>query len=295
MPWARLDDSFWRNEKIKAVSNDSLAVYMLAISYSAGELTDGAIDAETLHILCYKRHAQEQTVAAELVKAGLWEDRGDGSYQIHDFLDYNPKREDVLKQRAQSKARQDTWRERHVTNAGDNAERNAVSNAVSNSVPYPVPVPYPDPIPEPKEVRSAVADAPAKKARKSPSEKADKAVYWPVVVAMAEEFGTPLDKLPASKRAQHIKHAIECSAVGWTADDIHTICRRWRAQCPGYRLSSNVILNHGAEMLTAPEKHNGNARGAANNAKSGVSPHKPGDGYFDMDRGGVWVPEGFGA
>jgi hypothetical protein len=34
-----------------------------------------------------------------MVKAGLWE-RAEGGYRIHDYLDFNPSRKEILKQRA---------------------------------------------------------------------------------------------------------------------------------------------------------------------------------------------------
>ena len=84
MTWARLDDGFWRNEKVIACPDAALGLHVRAISYCADQRTEGRISKAALLILRAK-----PSRVAELVDAGLW-DEIDGDYAVHDFLKYNP-------------------------------------------------------------------------------------------------------------------------------------------------------------------------------------------------------------
>ncbi|KPC69115.1 hypothetical protein ADL26_19310, partial [Thermoactinomyces vulgaris] len=65
----------------------------------------------------------------------LWEDTGE-AWQLHDYLDYQPSKEQVIADRAKAAERQKRWRERHgktrddsVSNGGSNGVTNGGSNA----------------------------------------------------------------------------------------------------------------------------------------------------------------------
>ncbi len=131
MTWARLDDGFWRNEKVAICSDAALGLYARAISYCADQRTDGRISKAAAGLIKAKPHR-----LIELVTIGLFEDNGDGSYRIHDFLQYNPSAAE-LDSRSHSKA---------IAGAKGAASRwhNTPDGPVpSRPVPVPVPVPGP--------------------------------------------------------------------------------------------------------------------------------------------------------
>lgn len=96
MPWGRLDDSFDAHRKVRRAGNEAAGIYARGLSYCAGALTDGHIDPEWLEERAGRRAAR---VGELLVVAGLWEPNSDG-FVIHDYLDFNPSRSEILERRA---------------------------------------------------------------------------------------------------------------------------------------------------------------------------------------------------
>ena len=93
MPWGRLDDSLYDHPKLDRLGRNRLACIGLntvAVSWCNRYLTDGALPADRV-----VRLGGTLSLADVLVEAGLWE-RTDDGYRIHDFLDYNQSKEDVL-------------------------------------------------------------------------------------------------------------------------------------------------------------------------------------------------------
>lgn len=121
MPWFRLEDSFHSHPKVLVAGNEAIGLYVRCGTYAAQHLTDGFIPA---HIaLLYG----DETLVDTLVKAGLWR-RARGGWRMPDYLDYNPSKEAVEKDRKGKAERQKRWREakrRRVTNASSNAPGDA--------------------------------------------------------------------------------------------------------------------------------------------------------------------------
>ncbi len=63
--YARLLGEFWRNPKVRRLSNEARGVLVMAWSYAADQMTDGAVPSELLAAWCGKRHAQ---IMAELTR-----------------------------------------------------------------------------------------------------------------------------------------------------------------------------------------------------------------------------------
>lgn len=147
MTWVKLDDSFSEHAKIMAISDGALRLHLSAFCFASRNLTDGAISflaSKSLRGLTTKR-------VNELVAANLWENM-DGGWTIHDYLNYNPSREQVLKERANKKAAgmagaKSRWDSKPI--AGATASANA-----------PVPSrPVPDPSPEKLSPKSPNGDS----------------------------------------------------------------------------------------------------------------------------------------
>ena len=146
MPWARLDDPFIYNQKAILAGKEGRMLFLTAICWSAGQLTDGLIRRGILPMLGALAETNElDATVARLVEVGLFEP-AEAGYQIHDYLKYNPSSEQVKSQRAATAERQARWRaEKRGEDGRYLPESNAVSNAVSTDrvmpAPYPVPVP----------------------------------------------------------------------------------------------------------------------------------------------------------
>ncbi len=101
MAWGRLDDSFDAHRKVRRAGHEATGVHARALAYCAGALTDGHLDPEWL---LERVGRKAEKIGEVLVVAGLWEPNSDG-YVIHDYLDYNPSREEV-----ETKRRKDSER-----------------------------------------------------------------------------------------------------------------------------------------------------------------------------------------
>lgn len=93
--WCRFDDGFWCHPKVIALSDAAVGVFVKLCCYSSQQLTDGALTGPVVAMLSMR----SPEALDELVTAGLLE-RGDGGYQIHDYLDYNPSAREVKKARS---------------------------------------------------------------------------------------------------------------------------------------------------------------------------------------------------
>lgn len=100
MGWAKFDDLYDDNPKVRrafSLNAQAVSVHVLAITYSARHLTDGRVSEEWLRERV-PHGRQRQAVLRVLVDAGLFDKNGTG-YLVHDYLDYNPSRADVLARR----------------------------------------------------------------------------------------------------------------------------------------------------------------------------------------------------
>ncbi len=196
MAWVRLDDRFYDNPKIIGLSDQAVLLYISALCYSSGQLTDGFIPEKALRRIGWRSDDLESDVT-ELVNAGLWEPT-DGGYMIHDYLEYNPSREELedlrekrsqagrrggmasaAKRQAKSSAidehEDDTQSADTQANTRANAEARAEANAQANAQadaqakpkqnstpnpnPIPNPIPNPNPYPDPKQPNQPRAPA----------------------------------------------------------------------------------------------------------------------------------------
>jgi len=101
--WFKVDDSFHQHSKARKVAARSpaaLALWVLAGSWSSANLTEGFVPDDDLPWIL---PASEQ-LATELVAARLWK-RVKGGYLFHDWLDFNPSKQQVLDDRAAARER----------------------------------------------------------------------------------------------------------------------------------------------------------------------------------------------
>jgi len=93
MSWVRLDDQFPDHPKVAGLSNDAFCLHVTSMCWTAKQQTDGKLPSRLLTRLAW-RCQDPATAAAELEAAGVWDKTPDG-WEIHDFLVYNPTKEQV--------------------------------------------------------------------------------------------------------------------------------------------------------------------------------------------------------
>lgn len=96
MPWANFDDKFPRHPKVRPLSDGAFRLHTSAICHSSEWLLNGIIPADDVPDLMPK---YRPAYLAALIARGLWRDLGDGTYEIHDYLDWNRSREQVESER----------------------------------------------------------------------------------------------------------------------------------------------------------------------------------------------------
>jgi hypothetical protein len=128
MPWVKLDDRFPSHRKIALLSDRAFRLHVSAICWCAENLTDGRITERELPLVAKIRGVKATAQALE--DAGVW-DRVDGGWQIHDYLDYNPSREQVIAERKKNAERQERFRRRKN---GKPTPPDGTSNGSSNGV-----------------------------------------------------------------------------------------------------------------------------------------------------------------
>jgi hypothetical protein len=127
MAWVRLDDAITEHPKVLDAGPLALALHVAALCFANRHLTDGfihrrkvatlfdfsevaEIEESDLGRLDERRVAawrvDPHVLASQLESAGLWEwDDEQGGWQIHDYLEYQPSREQVLADRAELSAK----------------------------------------------------------------------------------------------------------------------------------------------------------------------------------------------
>jgi hypothetical protein len=106
--WVKLDDGFARHPKVTSITDTALRLHLEGMCYAAHYLTDGYVPRSLV--------ARRFPAARSLERAGLWEAEQDGSgWRIHDWAEYQPRAESVLKRRSSDAERLRKWRERNGT------------------------------------------------------------------------------------------------------------------------------------------------------------------------------------
>jgi hypothetical protein len=133
MPWVKLDDRFPSHRKIALLPDRAFRLHVSAICWCSENLTDGRIGDRELPLVAHIRGLK--ATAKQLEDAGVW-DRTDDGWVIHDFLDYNPSRDQVLAERKKNAERQEKFRRRKngkpVPPDGSDAPSNGGSNGVTS-------------------------------------------------------------------------------------------------------------------------------------------------------------------
>lgn len=125
MTWLKLDDKFAGHPKISPLSHGAFRLHVAGMLYAAQHETDGRIPLEIVSTLIpgYRRG-----FLVELGDHGLWEPNGGKAFDIHDFTEYNPSREQMQAKRAATKKRVEEWRKKRNEDGDDD---DAVTDGVT--------------------------------------------------------------------------------------------------------------------------------------------------------------------
>jgi DnaT-like ssDNA binding protein len=164
MTWARLDDAILDNPKIAKAGVFGFAMHVAAITWCARNLTDGHLPYARVTALLPLNSVQidvanplalpggdeslsgatgldPYVVADHLVDVGLWHRTATG-YALHDYLEYNPSKLQVLAERERCRNRQKKRRTSGGSHGVTSPE--VPSNfGVNSDLPVPVPVSVP--------------------------------------------------------------------------------------------------------------------------------------------------------
>lgn len=97
MPWFRISDDFTDHPKVEAAGSEAVGLWVRLGAYAARQLTDGVIPGPVA--LRYgDQHLIDRLVAVRML------DVVEDGWAIHDYLDHNPSRAEILADRAVKKA-----------------------------------------------------------------------------------------------------------------------------------------------------------------------------------------------
>lgn len=143
MSWVKLDDHFDDHPKVISAGPLAMALHVAALCWCNRNLTDGLIPRGQVSRLIDTSEfgINPHDLAKKLVVAVLWDEDPDG-FRIHDYLEFQPSREQVLANReTRSKAGKKgaASKQGAKQNAQQDAKQSAKQNAGKTSAPYPVP------------------------------------------------------------------------------------------------------------------------------------------------------------
>lgn len=107
MSWCRIDDKAMEHPKISKLSDGAFRLWVEGLVHCQKYLTDGAITVESMR--GFKAYSPKRK--GLLLDARLWDGQPDGSVHVHDYLQWNESKEQVLKSRQIARERLDKHRQ----------------------------------------------------------------------------------------------------------------------------------------------------------------------------------------
>lgn len=132
MTWVKIDDGFYQHPKLVRAGPVGMALQIAALCYCNRNLTDGYLPEEAVPLLI----AGGMEVVPKMLELGLWGEVV-GGYRVHDYLEYQPSREQVEAARKANAERVRRWR--NGSSNGDVTPLQTDYERISNTTPVPVP------------------------------------------------------------------------------------------------------------------------------------------------------------
>lgn len=308
MAWVKMDDGYLFNAKVIAAGRDGRDLHFGCILFSARELTDGFIAEGALTVAAALVGVTEVGAALDrcLNATGGKSGEGllvkvEGGYRIHDYLAYQPSREQVEKERKAARKRMSDLRGKRSgevrANITRTSERTSLAPVTRN----------PELTPEPVEgvgLTTARTPAPARAVAASPSGPAllvNDPLYPPLVALFGpgdgqwDRYGDALQRLNAMKaRPEEVPRRAERYPLVMPRDRDGTTCtltlaalvKHWRACDPDKPIPERNGGGNGRGSHRVPGNADGKViragqpidHGRFAGAVRGVSPAQTGTG-----------------
>lgn len=176
MPWVRIDDGFAQHPKVVKAGPLAMAMQVAALCYCNRNLTNGFVPRSVAKTLIDWEMVTGETVwtlgrtsghagdditpdwvIGVMLDVGMWE-VAEGGYNVHDYDQYQPSKEEVLKQQAETheakvRAGKAGAEKRWQTNSNNHSRPIADGMAEPKQTDGPVPDPVPDPNTDPVPMR----------------------------------------------------------------------------------------------------------------------------------------------
>jgi hypothetical protein len=116
LPWIRLSDNYIDNPKISALNDGAFRLWHEGMAYTRRHQTDGVIPFAAMRKLGAYTTGREKQLATPYIEGAnpLWVLIPKTGYKVHDYLAWNPSREEENEDRASSKERMRLMRERRL-------------------------------------------------------------------------------------------------------------------------------------------------------------------------------------
>lgn len=225
MGWLRLDDAFGDHPKVIGLSDRAFRAHVMGLLYCARHLTDGVVP---------RAAAPKAAAVRELERAGLWTSTRGGGWLIHDYLDFNPSKADVLADREERREQRVAAGKARAAGAQRTAGRFApAGDQQTTSEPLAKSLatrtsPDPTPTPTPKTLASD-----------KPTRPRDE-----LFEALADVEGADLTALTRSARGSLNDAAKQLRDIGATAEDVKAGARFYRLAHPTWPLTAQALVKH---------------------------------------------------
>lgn len=295
----RLDDQFTEHPKVVEAGPLAAWLYVCGLTYCARQLTDGFIPAAQLPRLT---SGPVGKLAARLVAVGLWEP-ADGGYRVHDYLDYQPSRDEVEEARQQvSSARSAAGRLGGLRSGQVRRSKTASkieTNAKQKGSPVPIPIPCITTGGKPP-IGDEPSPRPVRAVPKPSKDPAAGALHQALFASLVERFRSPAND---AERGRYARAVTLLTQAGVSPEEIAVLAdaleERWpNAECTPLAIASNVTTLRGpvkaAPRSAPPSKL---AQTAANLRQLKALQEANGDertSFFALATAGVGLPDAGG-
>lgn len=126
MTWFKVDDALSNHPKARAAGLDAMGLWVVAGAFSGAYLTEGVVPRWYV-----ESWPEGGDLADRLVRVGLWITHVDG-WEFHDWLEWNPSRDQVEAERKANRERQARYRDKRRSRDVTPPVSDAVSNGVSD-------------------------------------------------------------------------------------------------------------------------------------------------------------------
>lgn len=140
MTWTRLDENFYDHPKVVAAGPDAEHLHIRGLIYSNRYLLNGRLPKLAVGAFSPFSGRRAERAIERLIEVGIWQEVKD-AYEIHDYLIYQPSREQVQAQRKQKASAGQAGGQARARRLLQAEPKQTPSRTQAESKPVSVPVP----------------------------------------------------------------------------------------------------------------------------------------------------------